>query len=215
MRELDTLARIRRIVEIATGEPYGDGYIVTDICVGYAEPGYGRTSDAVIVFGDWNDKRNAEGKSATLPSRLARVLEAAGAEIEWLDEWTQCQGCYRAVRTEPDSYSWKPSYAWVNECEIYCADCLREDPESLVEEYVNEPTKALTFLDGSDLEALGFEQENGDYENGWHEGMNDDPTAIMARIHKFNPDAEVVFILKESSQFYITFTAYVRTPAED
>lgn len=236
MRELPTLELVGRLVEIATGEKYGDGMTVTDVCVGYAEPGYG-SDEAVIVFGDWNDKRPAFGwnvkdqsgdrfprtsvppvtKADTMPSRLARVLEAAGAQVEWSDEWVRCGDCYRAFRTQPDSYSWTMYGAYSEDgCDYYCADCLKKDPESMLEDYINEPTKCVTFLSGPELVALGFEQENGIYESGWHEGQDDDPRKIYDRILKFaDEDVEVVFILAEQSQFYIRFAAYVRTPAAD
>lgn len=234
MRELPTLHLVSRIIEITLGEQYGDGDIVTDVCVGYAEPGYG-SDESVVVFGNWNDKRPSFGwnvkdqsgdrfpsvpnvqKYHTIPSRLARVLEAAGAQVEWSDEWVRCGDCYRAFRTSGDSYSWKMYGAYVEDAADYiCADCLRKDPESLLEDLINNPSKCSTFLSGPELVALGFTQENGAYENGWHEGQDDDPKAILARILKSAPEGtEVVFILAEQSQFYIRFNAYIRTPEQD
>jgi len=234
MRELSTINKAQRILNAAGMDNYGDGYIVTDLCVGYAEPGYG-SDEAVIAFGNWNDKRPAWGwqvrtlagdrfssapnttKADTLPSHLARALETAGVEVEWCDEWVRCGDCYRAFRSQGDSYSWTMHGAYSEDgCDYYCADCLRKDPESLLEDYVNNPKNALTFLGAADLMELGFTQENGTYENGWHEGQNDDPTAILERILKFAPEGtEVVFTIPEVSQFYIRFTAWVRTPETD
>lgn len=233
MRELPTHELIGRIIEIALGEKYGDGYIVTDVCTGYAEPGYGRSDDAIVVFGNWNDKRPAYGwnvknqagdrytsapnitKADTLPSRLARVLEAAGAEIEWLDEWSQCSHCYRAVRTEPDSYSWTPYFAWVGECEIVCADCLRANPDWIIDEYINNPEKALTVLGVDELTTLGFVQHDARYESGWY-GREDNPTEILKGILKFAPEGtEVVFTIDSVGQFDAHFSAWLRTPETD
>lgn len=231
MRELSTIDQARRIILAATGEEYGDGEIISDLCVGYAEPGYG-SDEAVIVFGNFNDRRPSYGwqvrdlsgdrfpsapnvtKADTIPSRVARVLEAAGVNVEWSDEWVRCGDCYRAFRTSPDSYSWTMYGAYSEDgCDYYCADCLKKDPESMLEDLVNNPAKCSTFLDGDDLEALGFVRENGLYENGWHEGQDDNPTEILERILKFADEGtEVVFILAEQSQFYIRFAAYVRTP---
>lgn len=229
MRELSTIDLVSRIIEIALGEPYGDGDIITDVVTDYAEPGY-RTSNGVIVLGNFNDKRPTYGwqvrqldgtpyrtqpplaKWMTIPSRLARVLEAAGADLEWSDEWVRCGDCGRIFRTQPNSYSWTMNGAYSEDgCDYYCADCLVSDPESLIEEYVNDATRALTF--DVDLSALGFEQENGTYENGWHPGQEDNPTEILARILKFAPEGtEVVFTIAEQSQFYLKFQAWVRTP---
>lgn len=235
MRELPIIDRVRRILTAAGMDDYGDGDIVTNVLVGYAEPGYGRTDDAVIVFGNWNDKRPTFGwnvktlsgdrfphtsappvtKADTLPSRLARILEAAGAELEWLDEWSECTHCYRAVRTEPDSYSWTPSYAWVGECDIVCADCLRDNPDWIIDEYINEPTKALTVLGATELEALGFERHDERYESGWY-GREDNPSEILEAILKFSPEGtEVVFTVDSVGQFDAHFSAWVRTPDDD
>lgn len=235
MRELSILDRVRRIVEIATGQEYGDGDIVTNIMIGYAEPGYGRTGEEVIVTGNWNDKRptfgwqvrNLDGerfpytsvppttKEHTLPSRLARILEAAGAEIEWLDEWAECSHCYRAVRTEPDSYSWTPAYAWVGECDIVCASCLRANPDWIIDDYINNAEKALTVLGTDELTALGFEHNDERYASGWY-GREDNPSAILEHILKFAPEGtEVVFTIDSNGQFETSFSAWTRTPDTD
>lgn len=216
--------KVARLVNYATGDPYGDGEVVTNVLGGYAEPGYGSplSDEVVIVLGNWNDKdRYVNGKReivSDVPSRLARSLERVGAEIEWLDEWTECQGCYRAVRTQPDSYSWRSSYA---ECDgaILCRDCLRECEEDALSEYVNNPLRCVTWCDPAHVESFGYVKwEPSDphtYESGWHPGQTDTPEPILDEIHAAHPDAEVVFFLDESSQFYIRFSAYYRIHGED
>lgn len=222
--------KVSRLVNFATGETYGDGYIVTDVIVGYAEPGYG-DNESVIVLGDWNpryvpgagietsrDRWTSTNPEVTLPVRLARSLERVGADIQWCDEWTSCQGCFKAVRTEQDSYSWKPSYAW-NADELLCHNCLIEAGIDGLTEYVNEPTKCITWCEPSHVESLGFiKWEPGNehtYESGWHPGQTDDPAAIYGAITEtYEREGEsapsVIFFLDESSQFYIRFSAYVR-----
>lgn len=212
--------RAARLIRAATGEEWGDGYIVTDVVTGYAEPGYG-SDESVVVFGDWNPPRfPREGdapltRAESLAPRLADALERVGANIEWLDEWSTCSECYRAVRTQSDAYSWKPFYSWVNECEIVCADCLREDINQSLDDVgaIDNADYCVTWCSDSELELAGWTQwEPSDphtYENGWHPGQDDDPAAILASI-KRETDADVVFRLHESSQFYITFRAYTR-----
>jgi hypothetical protein len=229
MTTLSIYDKVSRLVEFATGESYGDGYTVTDVISGYAEPGYG-SNDTVVVLGDWNDKtRYVDGERevlSTMPSRLARSLERVGAEIEWHDEWTQCQNCYRAVRTQSDSYSWKPYYVWVEDSGPICADCLVQDGEDAItgfgnehDSYVNDATKCITWCEPSHVESFGFVKwEPGNehtYENGWHPGQTDDPSTILAAILEVHETAEVVFFLDESSQFYIRFSAYFRIPETD
>lgn len=222
--------KVSRLVNFATGEPYGDGYTVTDIIIGYAEPGYG-DNDSVIVLGDWNPRRvdgiedywNSTDPRVTLPVRLSRSLERVGAEIEWADEWYQCGNCYRAVRATGDSYSWRP-YFTMADGEITCADCLRDMGDDAIAEHVNNPRSCVTWCDASHVESLGFVKwapgDEHTYENGWHPGQTDDPQAIYdaiiaeyyARPNGAAPD--VVFFLDEQSQFYVRFSAYVRDAQE-
>lgn len=221
---LSTLDKVHRLVEFATGEPYGDGEIVTDVIVGYAEPGYG-SDDDVIVLGNWNPKRYPrDGEPALTPRenigpRLAEALERVGAEIQWLDEWAQCQTCWRAVRTQPDSYSWKPSYEFVEDHGPVCADCQIAYGVDALDEYLNDPSKCITWCGPEHVEGFGFVKwEPGDphtYANGWFPGQDDDPHKILEAIKERHPDADVVFFLDESSQFYIRFSAYVRLPEDE
>lgn len=227
MTTLTVLDKVSRLVQFATGEPYGDGEIVMNVIVGYAEPGYG-TDETVIVLGNWNIRgpkfRNDPTLTAeeSMPDRLARSLERVGAEIEWLDEWDQCQNCYRAVRTQGDSYHWKPYYQWTEDSGPICADCLLKDGIDAItgfgndrDSYVNNADKALTWCEPSHVESFGFVKwEPGDehtYESGWFQGQDDKPADILAEILRRDETAEVVFFLDEASQFYIRFSAYFRT----
>jgi len=208
------------LIRHATGETYGDGEIVTGYGVGYAEPGY-HDDQTMWVTGNWNTTQSYANRTAGLPltpdeqmpAVLADALTRIGVEIEWLDEWTECTDCYRLVRTSGDSYMWQPSFAYVNECEPTCADCLRTMGEDAVTEYVNE-LRAITWADDAFLTGLGWTRYNADeYESGWHPGQDADPTEITAEIARTLPGHDVVFLLDENSQFYSRFSAYVR-PAE-
>ncbi len=81
----------------------------------YVEPGYDKPRKG-IVFANWNG----------FPRDLDRILERAGYSVEWSDEWSTCEDCYRAFRTEPDGYGWQPVYSWDGECSLVCRDCLQE-----------------------------------------------------------------------------------------
>jgi hypothetical protein len=233
------IENVTRLLNAVGMDDHGDGLIVTDVLTGYAEPGYG-SDDSVVVLGNWNPRsRDAEGnrvedpfqstdKYVTMPSRLADALERVGAEIEWSDEWTQCQECYRAVRTSGDSYMWKPSCVYLEDTGTVCADCLIGYGEDAIvgypdhyrgmrDGYVNDSSKVITWCEPSHVESFGFQKwEPGNpqtYESGWHPGQTDDPREILAEILGQHPTAEVIFFLDESSQFYVRFSAYFRIPA--
>lgn len=222
---MTTYDRVKRAIRAATGEDYGDGFTVTAVIDGYASH---PERDAIVVLGNWNDKRfsvkDGEGPitlAERVPSRLANLLESIGAEIEWCDEWTECNGCYKAIRTEPNSYDWQPEYAWVDGCEIYCTACLMDDPEAaLVDgDYIDNAAKCVTWADASMLIGLGFQQwEPSDphtYEAGWHPGQTDDPNAVLAEIQAADDGVQTVFLLDESSQFYVKFSAWTRPTDTD
>lgn len=215
----DVYEAVRAILEDEIGPDIIDGMVVTDLISGYAEPGYG-SDESVIVLGNWNPARFPREGDAPLTDeenigpRLAERLEAAGAELEWLDEWYSCQECYRAVRSQADSYSWKPYWVMANGCEIICADCARQDPETYLEEYVNNANNAVTWLTSAEMVAAGWEQwEPGNpqqYQNGWHPGQNDNPHDILAEVHRETNGTDVVFLLDASGQFDVHFSAWIR-----
>lgn len=79
---------------------------------GYAEPGYSSES-GVIATGNWN---------GLLPERIERIFSKLEIECEWSDEWAACDDCGKLVRTESDSYFWKPLYVIVG-CGYKCLKC--------------------------------------------------------------------------------------------
>jgi hypothetical protein len=78
----------------------------------YAEPGYSQP-DKAILFANWN----------YFPRGIDTILENYGFAIEWSDEWSTCEDCGKAVRTNPDCWDWKPSFALVGDCTLLCLDC--------------------------------------------------------------------------------------------
>jgi hypothetical protein len=212
----------QRLIRVATGEPYGDGCTVVDLGVGIVEPGYG-TAETVWVSGDWNNRRryvNGERiETSTVPERLATALERIGVEILWHDEWTTCDDCRKAVRTRGDSYHWTAYYV-DNDEGTTCLECfasMYETDDGLTQfGFVNNPRRALPdHISESQLGTWGWQRYNGLYENGWHEGMNDDPQAIFKQIRDEMPSVDVVFSIYENSQFYLRFTAWTKVREED
>jgi hypothetical protein len=206
-----TLERAHRLIRAATGEEYGDGYIITDVGTGISEPGYG--GDTVVwATGDYNPKRWVRDGDApltpaeSLPERLGRALERQGVECLWLDEWIRCNDCFKLFRTTGDSYSWQMYGYFVNDCEPVCADCLTWD--DVEADVVNSPTHAVLDTWGIDLTDHGYVQAGDYYENGWFPGQDDDPQTIMERLHA-DGHPEVVFSLDRVQQFDARFTAYV------
>jgi len=68
-----------------------------------------------VIAANWN----------RVPDDVASMLERHGFHIEWSDEVTDCSDCYGAIRTEPDSYFWRPRFAY-GDGEVVCASCLED-----------------------------------------------------------------------------------------
>lgn len=55
----------------------------------------------------------------------------------------------------------------------------------------------------------GFEQLNSQkFEAGWHHGQDDDPAELMERYKERYPNHTIIPVMREASQFYITFDIY-------
>ena len=78
---------------------------------GYADP---REDDGKpVIAANWN----------RIPDETARTLERHGFHIEWNDQVSYCSDCGLCIRTEPDSFWWRPRFAH-GEGEHICAACL-------------------------------------------------------------------------------------------
>ena len=157
----------------------------------YAEPGY-TNPKAAILFANWNQ----------CSKRVCALLEAAGYELEWEDEWTTCSDCGKALRTSPDSYSWLPSYVELD-CGLLCNDCV--DPESYLESIEDNPRKAITT--GVDPADYGYVLLDDSFENGFHPGRDDDPAKISKELHAKGYE-HLIFRIDGKGQFDISFSVW-------
>ena len=122
------------------------------------------------------------------------------------DAGFMCSGCFRWY--EFDDY-----YAnyWVGDGEIYCEDCVHDDPEGYIESLINNPKSANTILDMDELYDQGFEKLDEHYAHGWY-GRVDDPQEIYDKlVDQYGYDVEVLFsIEKTRNPFQTDFDVYVR-----
>jgi hypothetical protein len=175
-----------------------------DKCV---EPGY----RGLYAVGNWNDisifnpDTNRFDRIDNTPSRLGRILKKMGYELEWKDECTSCDTCGGLVRTQPDSYSWQPSYV-ENDGEICCHECLSQDPEWYLATIENNPNKALTF--NINLDKYGYHQLQGDFEHGFHCGQDADPKVIAKSLRSLGVN-RFLFSIDKCGQFDIRFSVWV------
>ena len=128
MANSENAARINRLCEYAMRENVLPDLQFYDR---YCEPGYS-APEGLILSANWNDRDRYDADTRrrvvtdTRPSRLGNVLERLGCELEWCDEWTACDDCNGAIRTQPDSMCWTPSYVMDDDCTILCTECAQE-----------------------------------------------------------------------------------------
>lgn len=158
----------------------------------YAEPGYSNPEKA-ILFNNWN----------YFSADVTDLLEKYGYSIEWEDEWSTCEECGKAVRTSPDSYGWQPSYFIMNDCELFCKDCVPMD--EYLESLEDKPTRALN--DHVNPADYGYVKLEGDFENGFHPGQNANPREIYKRLHDAG-HKRLLFNIDSVGQFDMYFSIW-------
>ena len=208
-----------------------------DFYPGCAEYGY---DDKPVLAADWNgpstsgswDYTYENGKQELTEHGMQRLrLSKLGelidklehVSLEWFDEWTACNVCSKAVRTSPDSYVWEPSWVYASESEIVCHECYKDNIDDIVEYYTSDKWSFKNRALHSDfvpfLEDLGFtcwqEREGcAVYETGFRCGQNDDPKKVYEEILKDSIKWQIVFVITDTGQFDIHWTAYVRKEKE-
>ena len=190
---------VNRIIEAAKHSTSNAGVISRlenmQCAPGYAEPGYDDPAGGVY-FANWNDI----GNDKTM-GRVADLIEKAGGQIEWEDEWYTCDVCGKAFRTSPDSYGWTPSYVVLHDCEFVCLDCV--DREEYLESIQDNP-KACSFFNPTEC---GYIRIDGEWETGFHPGQNDKPAEVLKKLHAAG-HKRVVFYMAGKGQFDCTWQAY-------
>lgn len=199
------------------------------------------TTPLVILGSYWCRCGNyAEERSPDRPMHPIEVhhqaefdlLAEQGVEFEWDDEWVVVNefvdGQYvsNAYRTQCDSYHWQPSAVLDDDCEWMTP---HTPDEEWVEWALNNPERCIpaTVLDALDptriegQDWLPFSEDSYDhglptrFESGWHPHQTADPKAIDAAIRdRFGDNVNVVFMLDETSQFYIGFSAFYSLSGE-
>ncbi len=162
----------------------------------YAEPGY-TAGERGVLTADWN----------YFHRDITDLLERAGFECEWSDEWTTCDDCGKLVRTSGDCYDWQPAYITQNDCATICLNCV--DWAEYLESIEDNPRTAC--MRRCNPAKYGYVQisESGEYENGWHPGQTDNPKEIFAKLQA-EGEEHLVFRISETSQFYIRFEVWQR-----
>lgn len=208
---MDTKARISEIMNIIEHANCGH---VQDIqfYTGYNEPGYTDPESGIIALGNWNNDTKYDPMLkrqvtvSTYPSRISRLFEKLGVEIEWSDEWSSCGDCGKLFRTSPDSYGWLPSYV-ADDSGYLCHVCVEADPETHLESLEGHTNRCNTISDINPSEH-GYVKFNGQFETGFHPGQTDDPKKVAEEL-RAKGIARFLFNMDSVGQFDQHWSAWV------
>lgn len=180
-----------------------DKYHEMNLYSGIAEIGY---EDKHAISANWNNFTFKFG------DWLERYFDC---ELLWDDEWTLCDCCYRAIRTKADSYGWEPSLILTSECETVCHECVADNIDDAIENYINNASATLPSWMFKYLDNLGFICYSPDeycqkFETGFYPGQNDNPKDIAKDIEDNLPGYDYIFRINSCGQFDISWSVYIR-----
>lgn len=160
--------------------------------------GYGDAPKHGILFYNWNEVSN----------KACDLLERAGYACHWCDEWSTCDDCGKAIRTQPDSYSWQPAFVEMRESgELYCFECA--DFDEYLRDLEDDPRRCcFAHVDPAEYGYVRL-SEPDEYESGFHPGQNADPSTILAALHA-EGKRRIVFRISDTGQFDVSFETWQR-----
>lgn len=158
------------------------------------DTGIDRWGKTLITF-----ERNDDDKIEKLCKRLFD-------SVDWSENWCRCDHCGVMVNSMPGYYGDQLDYKILNDCEIICRDCLKDNPEWLIDDYMNSREKAVpSWFKSFAIEAGFNELYPYDFESGFHYGQTDDPKKVaIPKNHDF------LFVINAVGQFDIHFNVLVK-----
>lgn len=142
--------------------------------------------------------------------KIVDVLTDYGYNWGYKDEYTSCCGCGVVIGIYPSNARYE---YWVNDGEILCSDCVRENVlEDYIEHLTNNCHSANNLLTDRELRDFGFKPTGDRYQTGLHEGMNDDPEGVY---EKLKDRYDVLFNIKENSPFHTEWEVYIKEKEEN
>lgn len=127
------------------------------------------------------------------------------------DESFVCDGCGKLHRMETYGYA---NY-FCGDYGIFCANCVKEEPEPYLDYHINNYKTANTILTEKELNDAGFVDSGEEYASGWY-NRDERPETVLKCILDTHPKAEVIFDVKKTyNPFETEYRAFVRYNEEE
>jgi len=183
----------------------------------YTDGDYNITSDDYILT-NWNN----------IPRGLTDYIEEHW-ETDWTDMATTCTECGKYIRLVPMYHGWVPQHYRTTDGYPICRECCLNQPDYILDDlsfyadslpvYVGACQKWLK----PELEKAGYAPFNSEhslckdvFESGFHVGQTDTPQKVAKLIEEtLGGLTKVIFMIDDSGQFDIHFSAYVKLEGAD
>ena len=133
---------------------------------------------------------------------LYEVCEFLDLDYCYTDEIFYCEIC--------EEYHFIDEGYYTTEYNIYGIECLEKNINDFVDEFINNPEKAL-LNEVPELEKLGFTKANKEFDGSYLRGGKvDNPKDVLDELLLYSPNAEVVFYITYSTPYDCNYSYYYR-----
>ena len=138
---------------------------------------------------------------------LYEVCEFLDLDYCYTDDVLYCDIC--------NNYHFSDEGYYITDCNIFGVECLEENINDFVDEFINNPEKAL-LNEVPELEKLGFKKAKDEYNGSWLRSHKvDNPGDILEEIFKkYGYNVEVIFYISYSTPYDLDYSYYYRLKEE-
>ena len=133
---------------------------------------------------------------------LYEVCEFLDLDYCYTDEIFYCEIC--------EEYHFIDEGYYTTDYNIYGIECLEKNINDFVDEFINNPEKAL-LNEVPELEKIGFKKANEEFDGSYLRGGKvDNPEDVLDELLLYSPNAEVVFYITYSTPYDCNYSYYYR-----
>ena len=130
------------------------------------------------------------------------VCEFLDLDYCYTDEIFYCEIC--------EEYHFNDEGYYTTEYNIYGIECLEKNIGDFVDEFINNPEKAL-LNEVPELEKIGFKKVNEEFDGSYLRGGKvDDPEDVLDELLLYSDNAEVIFNITYSTPYDCNYSYYYR-----
>ena len=166
-----------------------------------------------MLIADWN-----KNKLKSLDNWLnGQYYEHAQIQLGYDDEYQYCDNCMGLICTTAQYHGDTGRFMY-GDGEIFCSNCIKDDPDLILDYYLNNSSMAIPDYLTEHIKNDGFicfsTDESGDYcpiyESGLHIGQDDNPKDIEKKILELKYNYDYLFMINSVGQFDVKWSVFIR-----